>query len=385
MSDLHENMDRRSFIKVGALGAAAAVSGLARAQNTFAAPAAAPTVERVLRKLGRTGLKITTVSMGAMRTGEVGVLRAAFDMGVNYVDTARVYMGGRNEKFVGQALKGYRDTVYVATKVVPGTPEAMRKSIKASLAALGLKHVDILQLHGLSGKAAVLDKAHRDVLAEARQQEKTRFLGITCHKNEADTLNALADDPDKFFDVVLVAYNFNSKPGVKEAIARAAKAGIGVIAMKTQAGGYKTKALGDVSPHQAALKFVLQNPNVTAAIPAMADLKQVKEDLAVMNMKFDQTDLGILERYQQATADVYCHRCGACTSSCRANLDIAHINRCLMYADGYGDQALARLTYAELAPAMRAGACDGCAECTARCVNGLNIAERMQRAREVFA
>ena len=215
---------------------------------------------------------------------------------------------------MGKALKGYRDKVYVATKVVPGTPEAMRKSIDASMAALGLDHVDILQLHDVSSKAGVMDKAYRDVLAEAKQQGKTRFIGITCHKNEADILNALADDPDKFFDVVLVAYNFNSKPGVKEAIARVAKAGMGVIAMKTQAGGYKTKALGDVSPHQAALKFVLQNPNVTAAIPAMVDLKQVKEDLAVMNMKFTQADLDILKRYQQATADVYCHRCGACTS-----------------------------------------------------------------------
>ena len=49
------------------------------------------------------------------------------------------------------------------------------------------------------------------------------------------------------------------------------------------------------------------------------------------------------------------------------------------------DLALARSTYVELAPAMRASACGDCAECTARCVNGLNIAERMQRAREVFA
>ncbi len=385
MSDLHENMDRRSFMKVGTLGAAAAVSGLAGAQNTLAAPTAAPAIDPVLRTLGRTGLKITTVSVGAMRTSEVGVFRAAFDMGVNYVDTARVYMGGKNEKIVGEALKGYRDKVYVATKVKPGTPEVMKQSIAASMAALGLDYVDLLQLHDLSSKDGVMNKAYRDVLSEAKKQGKTRFIGITCHKNEADTLNALADDPGKFFDVVLVVYNFNSKPGVKEAIARAAKAGMGVIAMKTQAGGYKTNALGDLSPHQAALKFVLQNPNVTAAIPAMVDLKQVKEDLAVMNMKFTRADLDILNRYQQATADVYCQRCGVCTHSCRANLDIAHINRSLMYADGYGDLALAHSTYAELAPAMRASACGDCAVCTAQCANGLNIAERMQRAREVFA
>lgn len=381
MSDLHENLDRRSFMKVGTLGAAAAVSGLAGSQDTFAAPAVKP----VFRTLGRTGLKITTVSIGAMRTSEVGVFRAAFDAGVNYVDTARVYMGGKNEQIVGEALRGYRDKVYVATKAAVGTPDGMRKSINTSLAALGVDYVDVLQVHGLASKDEVMNKACRDVFAQAKKQGKTRFIGVTCHKNEVEVLNALADDPDKLFDVVLVTYNFNSKPGVAKAIARVAKTGMGVIAMKTQAGGYKTKALGNVSPHQAALKFVLQNPNVTAAIPAMVDLNQVKEDVAAMHLKLTRADAAILDRYQLATADVYCHRCGECTHSCAANLDIAHINRSLMYADGYGDLALARSTYVELAPAMRASACGHCAECTARCVNGLNIAERMQRAREVFA
>ena len=140
-----------------------------------------------------------------------------------------------------------------------------------------------------------------------------------------------------------------------------------------------------LSPHQALLKFVLQNPHVTAAIPAMVDLNQVREDMAVMNMKFVPADLDILKAYQVATAGVYCHRCGICTGSCRAGLDIAHINRCLMYADGYGDRELALATYAELEPGNDGRACAGCSRCTARCANGLNIAERMQRARDVFA
>ena len=80
-----------------------------------------------------------------------------------------------------------------------------------------------------------------------------------------------------FFDTVLVTYNFKSAPEVKPAVARVAQGNIGVIAMKTQAGGYKTSELGEASPHQASLKFVLQDANVTAAIPAMVDLQQVKE------------------------------------------------------------------------------------------------------------
>ena len=94
---------------------------------------------------------------------------------------------------------------------------------------------------------------------ELRKQGKVRFFGVTTHTNQTEVVNAIADDKDKFFDTVLVAHNFKSPPELKKAIARAAQAGIGVIAMKTQAGGYKTDALGAVSPHQAALKWVLQD------------------------------------------------------------------------------------------------------------------------------
>ncbi len=383
MAERHGAFDRRSFLKTGTLGAAAVAAGLPGASLAMAEPA--NPVKPVFRTLGRTGMKITAVSIGAMRTEEAGVFRAAFDMGVNYVDTARVYMNGKNEKIVGEALRGYRDKVFVATKVWPGKPEAMKKSIAESLAALGLDHVDLLQLHAISSKNDVLNQEYRDVLAEAKRQGKTRFLGVTTHKNEAEVLAALADDPTGFYDTVLVVYNFQSKPAIAEGIARAAKAGLGVIAMKTQAGGYKTKELGDVSPHQAALKFVLNNPNVAAAVPAMVDLAQLRENLAVMNMKFEPKDAAVLERYRRATAGVYCHRCGACSATCRVGLDIAEINRAVMYADGYGDPALARATYAKLPPARRAAACAACPDCSARCPNGLNVAQRMRRAREVFA
>lgn len=373
-------MDRRTFLKVGTLGTAAALSGAAGAQD------AANAVKPTFRTLGRTGMKITTVSVGAMRTGEMAVFRAAFDMGVNYIDTARVYMEGRNETIVGQALKdGYRDRVYLATKVKPKSKDEMRKGIEESLAALKQDYVDLLQLHDISDKAGVMNPEYREVLAEARQQGKTKFIGITCHKNEADTINAIVDDPDKFFDVILVTYNFKNGDAVREAVARAAQANIGVIAMKTQAGGYTTDQFGKASPHQAALKYVLQDKNVTAAIPAMVDLDQVKEDLAVMGMEFTAADREILAQYGADVAPFYCHRCEVCTGSCPGNVDIAHVNRSLMYAEGYGDLNLARATYGEL-PANRGLAmCAGCSVCTAKCVNGLDLASRLEKARGVFA
>ena len=75
----------------------------------------------------------------------------------------------------------------------------------------------------------------REAYLKLRQQGKVRFFGVTTHTNQAEVIDALVDDPDKFFDTVLVAYNMKSEPTVKQAIARAKAAGLGVIAMKIQA------------------------------------------------------------------------------------------------------------------------------------------------------
>lgn len=376
-----DKLDRRSFLKAGALGAAAAVGlpALARgAEESETAP--------VYRTLGRTGLKVSVVGIGAMRTTEPAILQAAFDRGVNYLDTAHCYMGGRNEKIVGKALKGYRDKVYVATKCHIGPRDAMLKSVEDSLRSLQTDYVDVIQLHGLGSKEEVMHEGAREALAEMVKQGKARFVGYTTHSNEADLLNATADDPDKFFDMVLVAYNFQKPPELKAAIARAANAKVGVVGMKTQAGGYDTKELGDISPHQAALKWVLQDTNVHTTIPSMVDLSQVEEDTQVMqSLKMTATEARVLDAYGTAIAGYHCRACGHCEGDCPNGVDIRTVNRCLMYAEGYRDMPLAQEAYAALPSVRSASACADCAECTARCAFGINIAERMGKAATLFA
>src|SRR5512136_1075764 len=125
------SINRRDFLKIGVAGAA--TIGLAGVENLLhAEPAAAP----VYRTLGRTGLKITTLSFGAMLTPESEVIRAGFDMGINYVDTARRYLNGRSEEIVSRALQGIRDKVYVATKTrrESTTRDEIIKDVETSLA-----------------------------------------------------------------------------------------------------------------------------------------------------------------------------------------------------------------------------------------------------------
>ena len=380
-------MKRRDFLKVGLAGTTSVLlgwEGLANAMD-YASAGSFVFPTPVYRTLGRTGLKITIVSFGAMLTPEAEVMRIAFDHGVNYVDTARRYMGGKNEEIVGKALKGRRDKVYVATKTTSETKKAIFWDVERSLWALETDYIDVIQLHNLTSKDRAFLPETREALIKLKEQGKVRFFGVTTHTNQADVLNALVEDQDRFFDIALVGYNFKSSKDVREAVARAAQAKIGIIAMKTQVGGYQTDALGPISPHQAALKWALQNKHITAAIPGMRDLAELREDIAVMGMKFGYLDKLILKRYGAAVRPYYCHLCGKCEATCPKGIAISTVNRCLMYAEAYKNTELACSTYNEIPAAASATACLDCSACVARCVNVIDIPKKMEKARKLLA
>lgn len=381
-------MNRREFLKIGIAGTTSALlewEDIAGAMQ-IASPGSFVFPSPVYRTLGRTGLKITIVSFGAMLTPEAEVMKVAFDHGVNYVDTARRYMGGKNEEIVAKALQGKRDKVYVATKTTSKSKKDIFKDVDTSLKALETDYVDVIQLHNLNGKDdRIYNPEIREALVRLREQGKVRFFGVTTHKNEAEVLHALVDDKDRFFDTALVKYNFKSEAETTQAIARAAQAGIGVIAMKTQAGGYETDALGPFSPHQAALKWVLQNKHITAAIPGMRDLSHLREDIAVMGMQFGYLDKLILKRYGASIRSCYCHLCGKCEATCPYGVEISTINRSLLYAEAYRSDVLAQSTYHQIPLSSSASACLNCSECLARCVKGLDIALKMAQARKLLA
>jgi predicted aldo/keto reductase-like oxidoreductase len=379
-----KGLTRREFLKIGAFSAtAAAVAPAVLAGSSRATPNAPGSL--AFRTLGRTGLKVTVVSFGAMLTPEHEVIRAGLDMGMNYVDTARVYLSGRSEEVVGRALKGIRDKVYVATKTRSDTKKEIMSDVDTSLSKLKTDRIDVIQLHNLRSPDRAFLPEVREALTDLRKQGKVRFFGVTTHTNQAEVLNGIAGDPAKFFDVALVGYNFKSDKTLRDAVAGAAKTGVGIVAMKTQAGGYKTEAMGGVSPHQAALKWVLADPNVTCAIPGMKDMEMLAEDSAVMGMRLTRADERVLEQYGASIAGSYCHLCGRCEPSCPLGVAISDMNRGLMYAEAYGEMGLARATYRSVPPERSAASCEGCDACLARCPRGLDVAAKMGKARTLLS
>src|SRR6202044_2698142 len=118
------------------------------------------------RLLGRTGVSVSPLCLGTMMFGPWGnddradairVIHTALDAGINFVDTADVYSGGESEEIVGQALRGRRDEVVLATKFsLPmgpdanqrgGSPRWIRQAVTASLRRLGTDYIDLYQMH----------------------------------------------------------------------------------------------------------------------------------------------------------------------------------------------------------------------------------------------
>lgn len=298
------------------------------------------------RTLGKTGLKVTTIGYGAMRTTDPAVVHRALDLGINFIDTAHSYQDGNNEIMVGKIMQQRRADAYVCTKIRSAPVEKMAKMFETSLKRLQMDSVDILYYHSIKNLDGLRNEDVLNLFMKWKKEGKTRFIGFSTHKNEAELLEQAAKD--KFWDVILVAYNFKKSPQLTKAINTAAKAGMGIVGMKTQAGGYKNSKMGSLNPHQASLKWVLQNPNVHTTIPSMTTFEELDEDIRVMGRKMGRLDQKTLDRYGQVIDPIYCRSCNACVSSCPHGVDIPEINRCLMYVEGYRDFPLAMNNYADL-------------------------------------
>lgn len=334
------------------------------------------------RTLGRTGLKITTVSYGAMRTRDPAIIHRALDYGINYIDTAHSYMDGYNEVVVGKVLQKRRKETFIATKVHIDGVEKMMASVEASLKSLQTDYLDVIQLHSMKSVEHIRDERAMEALQRMKGEGKARFIGFTTHRNEAALLREAAKMD--FYDMILVTYNFKSPDDLTDAIQEAAKTGIGIVAMKTQAGGYKRHEMGDLSPHQAALKWILRNTGVAATIPSMVTYGQLEENIGAMGSKMGWIDRKTLHRYGRLIDKTLCRMCDDCLGECPKNVDILDVNRCLMYAEGYDDFNLASATYHRIAASQKPDACLDCRRCVVRCRYGLNIHYNMKRALRTF-
>ena len=384
--------NRREFIVKPILwaGAASVLGGTdLLLANPLNETATGPVLQRTL---GKTGLTIPVVSMGVMNADVPGLLRRAYEVGIRHFDTAAGYQQGRNEEMVGQVIKemGVRDKVMISTKQparsrpqnVAEAKKRFVEGVESSLQRLQMDHVDILYYHGVDSVEDAQAQGPLEALQSLKRDGKTRFVGISTHKtqdvvNEAIRLN--------LFDVALVMLNYTMAhdAGILSTIERAAKRGIGIVAMKTQAGGTVRpdaklpKTLPPVS-QTALLKWVLNHEFVTTAIPGFSTYEHLEQDFSVaQNLAYtDEEERFLADRTFSAQAE-FCQQCGQCKEDCPEHADIPALMRSHMYAVQYGNAGRAREMLASVAAGRGLDACDGCASCVVACRNNVQIGRKI--------
>jgi len=243
-----------------------------------------------------------------------------------------------------------------------------------SLKRLQMDYVDILYMHAIQAREMVMYKPILKVMQDLKKEGKVRFLGVSTHRNEPEVIRAAIDAG--VYDVVLSAYNFKQDhlDEMHKIFEKAAAAGIGIIAMKTMAGGFHDKERQHPINTRAALKWALQNPLVTTSIPGFTSFEQLEEDVEVMS------DLTLSEEEKKdlepvSLAGLYCNGCEACVSQCAKTLPIPDLMRAYMYTYGYRETQKAFDLLSDIG--LDKDPCAGCDNCTVTCVKGFAVAEKI--------
>jgi len=298
---------------------------------------------------------------------------------------------------IGEVIKGRpRDSILISTKIFfmpnkitglygpENTESVFLERLDISLNRLGVEYLDILCLHGPVRREAALFEPALKAMEKAKKDGKTRFVGISFHRNEPELIQAAIDS--RLYDVIMPSYNFKQRNylEVKEKIDKAAQAGIGILAMKSMGG---TGAISDILRPvnaSAALKWVLQDQNVHTIVCGFTTFDQMNIDLAVME------DLSIKDsekEYLQKEASIpgfYCQGCGQCVKQCFAKLPIPDLMRAYMYTYGYRKPAFAQELVTSLGLVRHV--CEDCGQCPVKCTNKWNVSAKIRdvvRLREV--
>jgi len=242
--------------------------------------------------------------------------------------------------------------------------------------------VDILYHHNVSRRDSAFFEPVLNAMAKAKKEGKFRFAGITTHTNEPEVIHAAVDT--KFYDVVLTAYNYQQKhvAEVRDAIARASQAGLGVVGMKAIRGGYQQTP--SIKSSAAALKWVLQDPHVHTIVPGFTTFDQLEVDLAVMeDINLNESEKKDLQK-EASLPGLYCQGCRECLGQCVARLPIPDLMRAYMYVYDYRNLGMAQDLVVSLG--LPSELCGDCSRCPVRCPSGFDVKAKIRdivRIREI--
>jgi len=240
------------------------------------------------RILGRTGQKVTILGLGGegvLRTfghdrAASALVNRALDLGITYCESARAYSG--SEAYYGQALKERRKDIFLTSKSHARSKSGALEHLHETLTNMRTDHLDLWQVHDVREDAEIAEifgpGGAIEAFVEAKQQGKTRFIGITGHHNPSITRKCI----EQFdFDTVLMPVNPGEpqhKSFLSGVLPLAREKNMGIIGMKVYFRGFASK-LPWYTTMEPFLRFALSQP-VTNIVVGCDDIAQLEQNTA---------------------------------------------------------------------------------------------------------
>jgi predicted aldo/keto reductase-like oxidoreductase len=370
------------------------------------------------REFGKTGARISALGFGAMRLpykvvdGKnvydveegIKVIHHAFELGVNYIDSAPYYCDNQSEIIIGKALKGWRDKVYVSTKnsIEDSSGDRFRKMLEESLKKMDIDYIDFYHMWGIDWKTyeetiAVKD-GPMDAAIRAKEEGLIKHISFSFH-DEPENMIKLIDTGN--FESVLCQYNLLDRAN-EDAIAYAHEKGLGVVIMGPVAGGrlggpsdvIRSLLPGKVtSSPEIALRFVISNPNVSCALSGMGSIQMVEENTKVASNeeRLSSEELDAIKAAMEENkklSELYCTGCNYCMP-CPQGINIPLNFQFMNYHRVYKLTDYAKEQYSQIGTGRykdyrKAEECIECGLCEQKCPQKLEIRRQLKETAQAL-
>ena len=253
------------------------------------------------RRLGRTDEKIPTVGMGTWRigsyrtaeerAGQVRALRRGIELGMNFIDTAEMYASGRSEEVVGEAVRGARKDVFIASKVAPGHlhHDDVIRACRASLRRLGTSYIDLYQVHWPDPRVPIRETM--SAMEELVREGAIRLIGVS-NFSVAETEGARGALGKEEVVSNQVEYSLSNRYVEPEILPYCSRERVTLIAYSPLARGRIADAIPrallqkyGMTPAQMMLNWVTREEQVVA-IPKSANSSHLQENASSVSVRF---------------------------------------------------------------------------------------------------
>lgn len=367
------------------------------------------------RMIPQLGCEISRLGYGGMRFPKNGdevdveeavkLLRKAYDMGVNYFDTAVVYHKGESEKIFGKAFEIYdRSSYYLADKMsiwVCKDEQEMKDLFERQLATLKTDYIDFYLVHSLNRNHYQKVKEFHCVefLQEMKRQGKIKHLGFSFH-DTYPVFTQILNDYDWDFVQIQLNYLDWQNQGAEQLYRELEKRNLPCMVMEPVRGGYlatldeqRAKPFLEMEPNRSiaswAIRWVESLPQVTVVLSGMSDMAQLEDNVAMMtnfepmNEKELEAVAKVVEEIRKVN-DIPCTGCRYCMD-CPMGVDIPEIFAIYSRLKIFGKDKSFVEDYKEVMEnGNGAEHCVGCQQCMNHCPQSIEIPDKLAMIHRLY-